>query len=184
MGLMSDELEPAAPVADTPEDHAKRRAAADDLVRLSEELGLYPEPPAADMRYEDEDPDAVARVLVRVEWANGKIREYEAEEPQDWHMNDPETDLAFRPMGMAVQAPGLRMPVPMKAAVPHLRLEFTAHPRHNMHIRTEATVAPSRRNAEARVEDERRTVRLGQEAITSGGDGEDDRGASFTEPGR
>lgn len=100
-------------------------------------------PPAADMRYEDEDPDAVARVFVRVEWKDGKIREYEALEPQAFMMNDPENEMPrLAPMRMAVQSGGSPV-VPMMAAVPELRLSFTAHPRHNMVIRTERTAEPA-----------------------------------------
>jgi hypothetical protein len=98
-------------------------------------------PPAADIRYEDEDPDAVDLVMVRVEYKNGRIREYGAKEPQAFTMNDPETDMSLRPMKMAVQVPGSPV-VPMMAAVPSLRLSFTANPRHNMVIRTEATASP------------------------------------------
>jgi hypothetical protein len=98
-------------------------------------------PPAADMRYEDEDPDAVARVFVRVEYKGGKIREYEAREPQDFRMNDPESEpmssMAFRTTGLSLPAGGGFSPV--RAAVSSLRLSFKAHPRWNLHIRTEAT---------------------------------------------
>lgn len=184
---------------DASEGAAERRAAADDLVKLSEELGLYPEhvPAAADMRYDGEDTATVTRVFVRVEWAGGKIREYEAVEPQDFTMNDPETDVSLVPMKMAVQGHGSPV-VPMMAAVPSLRLSFTAHPRHNMHIRAEVRVIRGgpgdspvqplpgellRRDAGAHVEDDHRTVRLGKDAITGGGDGEGDRGTASGEPG-
>lgn len=100
---------------------------------------VVPVPPAADMRYEDES--AVARVFVRVDYAGGRVREYEAEEPEGFEMNDPEHDFTVRPMRMAVQAPGSPV-MPMTAAVPALRLSFTASPRRSMHIRTERT-APS-----------------------------------------
>lgn len=101
-------------------------------------------PPAADMRYEDEDSDVVARVLVRIEYADGRIREYEAAEPQAFDMNDPADPAAMtlQPMRMAVQSGGSPV-VSMMAAVPSLRLSFRAHPRHNMHIRTERTAAPA-----------------------------------------
>lgn len=95
-------------------------------------------PPAADMRYDDEDADAVARVFVRVEWKGGRVREYETEEPQAFVMNDPEADVTLRPMRMAVQAPGSPV-VPMMAAASSLRLSFRANPRRNMVIRTERT---------------------------------------------
>lgn len=102
-------------------------------------------PPAAGMRYDDEDPDAVASVLVRVEYADGRIREYEAREPQAFEMNNPAdpAEMSLRPMKMAVQAAGSPV-VPMMAAVPALRLSFTANPRHNMRIRTERTAEPAR----------------------------------------
>lgn len=108
-------------------------------------------PPAADMRYEDEDANRVARVVVRVEWANGRIREYEAAEPEAFSMNDPETDLRMQPMRMSVQSGGSPV-VPMMAAVPELRLLFRANPKHNMHIRTERTAGPSGGNGLGRDE--------------------------------
>lgn len=97
-------------------------------------------PPAADMRYDDE-PGRVARVLVRVDWADGKIREYEALDPDDFQMNDPETDMSFGSMGMSAHGIGGGT-VRMMAAVPSLRLSFRANPRRNMHIRTERTAEP------------------------------------------
>ncbi len=99
-------------------------------------LEIAPAPPAADMRYRD---DTVARVLVRVEYADGRIREYEAREPQDFQMNDPESlssMVTSRSRGMLPAGGGF---VPLTRAVPSLRLSFTAHPRWNLHIRTEAT---------------------------------------------
>lgn len=99
------------------------------------------QPPAADMRYDDEDADEVALVMVRVEYKDGRVREYGAVEPQAFTMNNPETDMTLRPMRMAVQAPGSPV-VPMMAAVPSLRLSFRANPRHNMVIRTERTASP------------------------------------------
>lgn len=97
-------------------------------------------PPAADVRYEGEDADEVARVFVRVEWKGGKVREYEALEPQAFVMNDPENERPrLAPMRMAVQSGGSPV-VPMMAAVPELRLSFRANPRHNMHIRREQVV--------------------------------------------
>lgn len=97
--------------------------------------------PAAEMRYDD--PDVVKRVLVRVEYGDGKVREYEAREPQDFDMNDPESlaSMTVRKTGLPVGAGGGF--VPMSAAVPSLRLSFTANPRYNLHIRTERTAAPS-----------------------------------------
>ena len=32
----------------------------------------------------------MTRVFVRVEYADGRIREYQAKEPQDFRINDPE----------------------------------------------------------------------------------------------
>lgn len=101
------------------------------------------QPPAADIRYEDEDANRVARVFVRVEWASGKVREYEAEDPAEFRINDPERDLSLVPMRMSVQAPGSPV-VAMNAMVPRLSLSFTANPRRNMHIRTERTADRSR----------------------------------------
>jgi len=91
-------------------------------------------PPAADMRYESGHPDAVARVFVRVEYADGRIREYQAREPQGFQVSE----------GMSVRKTGLSFPAGggfgvLSAAVPSLRVSFTANPRHNLHIRTEAT---------------------------------------------
>jgi len=101
--------------------------------------------PVTDMRYEDEDPDAVARVLVRVEYADGRVREYEAKEPQDFQMNDPESmsSMVARTTRLSGGG-GFR---PLQAMVSSLRLSFAAHPRHNLHIRTERTAssAPGRR---------------------------------------
>jgi hypothetical protein len=95
-------------------------------------------PPAAEMRYEDADPDAVARVFVRVEYADGRIREYQAKEPRDFKINDPESMSS-----MVTGRTGLSFPAgggfsSLTRAVSSLRLSFTAHPRWNLHIRTEA----------------------------------------------
>ena len=94
-------------------------------------------PPAAETRYED-DSD-VARIFIRVEWASGKIREYQALEPEGFEMNQPESfsSMSFRDTGIRLGAGGLF--APLKSAVPSLRMSFRANPRHNMHIRTEAT---------------------------------------------
>lgn len=97
-------------------------------------------PSAAEMRYDDE-PGKVARVLVRVDYADGRIREYEALEPEGFDMNDPETDLTFAPMRMSMQSGGSPF-MPMTAALPSLRLKFRASPRHSMSIRTERTAEP------------------------------------------
>jgi len=114
---------------------------------MSEEAGeisgeVVQAPPVAEMRYDDE-PGAVARVLVRVDYADGRVREYEALEPEDWDMNDPEADVTFAPMRMSVQSGGSPL-MPMTAALPALRLKFRANPRHQMHIRTERTAEPWR----------------------------------------
>ena len=93
---------------------------------------IVPAPPAAEMRYEDDS--AVTRVFVRVEWAGGKIREYQAREPQDFEVKE---SMVMRESPFRVSAGGLF--TAMKQAVPALSLSFTAHPKWNMHIRTEAT---------------------------------------------
>jgi hypothetical protein len=96
-------------------------------------------PPAAEMRYESEDPDAVARVFIRVEYKGGRIREYQAKEPQAFKINDPES---MSSMVMSKSRGGLPAGggfVSLTRAVSSLRLSFTAHPRWNLHIRTEAT---------------------------------------------
>ena len=96
------------------------------------EGALVPAPKPADIRYEDETPsDAVTNVIIRVERADGSVKEYEAREPHNWSMNDPESFSAqvFRPTGLGIGATRLT------AGVPSLRLSFTAHPRYNLHIR-------------------------------------------------
>ncbi len=93
---------------------------------------IVPAPPAAEMRYED--PDAVTRVFIRVEYADGRIREYQAQEPQDFRLKD---GMTMRESPFRVSAGGLF--TPLKSALATLSLSFTAHPRWNMHIRTEAT---------------------------------------------
>lgn len=80
-------------------------------------------PPAADMRYDD---DTVTRVFVRVEYAGGRIREYQAQEPQDFEINNPES------------APSMVFGAG-RALTREVRLRFKPHPRWNLHIRTEAT---------------------------------------------
>ena len=90
--------------------------------------------PAADMRYEPDDPDAVTRVFIRVEYADGRIREYQAREPQDFKVTD---GMAARQSRAKFSAGGIF--VPLTNMVATLSLSFTAHPRRNIHIRTEAT---------------------------------------------
>jgi hypothetical protein len=87
---------------------------------------------AADMRYTDDS--AVARVFVRVEYADGRIREYQAKEPQDFQVSD---GMTMRQSRARFSAGGIF--TPLTNAVATLRLSFTAHPRWNIHIRTEAT---------------------------------------------
>lgn len=101
--------------------------------------------PIVEMRYEDENPDAVARVLVRVEYADGRIREYEAKEPQDFQMNDPESMSSMVARTTRLSLPGGGGFRPLQAMVPSLRLSFAAHPRHNLHIRTERTLSDDSR---------------------------------------
>ena len=95
-----------------------------ELVPISGEI--VKAPPTAEMRYEDEKPDAVARVFVRVEYADGRIREYQAREPQDFKINNPES------------APSMVFSGGM-SATREVRLSFKPSPRYNLHIRTEAT---------------------------------------------
>jgi hypothetical protein len=98
------------------------------MVRVSEPPEISGEvvkaPPAADMRYDDDS--AVARVFIRVEYADGRIREYQAREPRDFRVNNPESapSMAFS-RGMS--------------ATREVRLSFRPNPRWNLHIRTEAT---------------------------------------------
>jgi hypothetical protein len=108
-----------------------------ELVPISGEI--VGTPAAADMRYEPEDPDAVTRVFVRVEYADGRIREYQAKEPRDFRINDPDAMSS-----MVSGRTGLSFPAgggfsSLTRAVSSLRLSFTAHPRWNLHIRTERT---------------------------------------------
>ena len=103
-----------------------------ELVPISGEI--VKAPPAAEMRYEPEDPDAVTRVFVRVEYADGRIREYQAKEPQDFKVTD---GMTMRQSKARFSAGG--MFVPLTNMVATLSLRFTAHPRWNLHIRTEAT---------------------------------------------
>ena len=84
------------------------------------------------MRYTDDR--AVARVFIRVEYADGRIREYQAREPQDFQASE---SMSIREAGFKVSAGGLFMAP--SVAVPLFTMSFTANPRHNLHIRTEAT---------------------------------------------
>jgi hypothetical protein len=102
---------------------------SEELVPISGEVVKVP--PAAEMRYDD---DTVTRVFVRVEYADGRIREYQAKEPQDFQVTD---GMTMRQSKARFSAGGLF--VPLKNMVATLRLSFTAHPRHNIHVRTEAT---------------------------------------------
>jgi hypothetical protein len=95
-----------------------------ELVPISGEV--VKAPPAAEMRYDDENPDAVTRVFIRVEYADGRIREYQAREPQDFKINNPES------------APSMVFSGGM-SATREVRLSFKPSPRYNLHIRTEAT---------------------------------------------
>jgi hypothetical protein len=101
------------------------------------EGSVVPVPPVADIRYDDGP-----RALVRVDYADGKVREYEARDPQDFRITDPEdiSTIAFRRTGLSLGAgEGFGA---VTAGVPTLSVSFTAHPRHNMDIRTERTASP------------------------------------------
>jgi len=100
-----------------------------EIVKRGAEVAVTP--PVADMRYLD---DTVTRVFVRVEYADGRIREYQAKEPQDFQVRD---GMAMRQSRGRFSAGGIF--TPLTQAVATLSLSFTAHPRWNIHIRTEAT---------------------------------------------
>ena len=100
-----------------------------EIVKRGGEVAVPP--PAADMRYTD---DTVTRVFVRVEYADGRIREYQAQEPQDFRVSD---GMTMRQSRARFSAGGIF--TPLTNAVATLSLSFTAHPRRNIHIRTEAT---------------------------------------------
>lgn len=108
---------------------------------------VVPEP-AADIRYEDDEPDKVANVLVVVTYVDGRVKEYEARQPENFTMNDPESISAqvFRQTGLALgSGDGFRG---VTAGVPSLRLSFSAHPRYNLHIRNRRKdTQPSQRGA-------------------------------------
>ena len=93
-----------------------------EIVKRPAEVAAVP--PLADMRYDEED--RVTRVFVRVEYAGGRIREYQAKDPQDFKINNPEDapSMAFSRGGSATR---------------EVRLSFRPNPRWNLHIRTEAT---------------------------------------------
>jgi len=97
-------------------------AISGEIVKRGAEVAVTP--PPAGMRYTDDS--AVARVFVRVEYADGRIREYQAKEPQDFRINNPE----FAPS--MVFSRGM-------SATREVRLSFRPNPRWNLHIRTEAT---------------------------------------------
>ena len=69
-----------------------------------------------------------------MEYVDGRIREYQAKEPQDFRISD---GMTMRQSDAKFSAGGIF--VPLKQAVATLILSFAAHPRWNMHIRTEAT---------------------------------------------
>ena len=98
---------------------------------------IVPAPPAAEMRYDEEDP--VTRVFLRVERRSGKILECQARDPQDFKMNDPRSisSMVLRESKGRISAGGLFTPV--KRMLPSLDLSFVVHPKWGMHIRTEAT---------------------------------------------
>lgn len=97
-------------------------AISGEIVKAPAEVAVAP--PAADMRYTDDE--AVACVFVRVEYADGRIREYQAKEPQDFRINNPES------------APSMVFGAG-RALTREVRLSFRPSPRWNLHIRTEAT---------------------------------------------
>jgi hypothetical protein len=97
--------------------------------------------PAPGIRYEDEGADTVTRVLIRVERADGSVKEYEAREPADWKMTDPESISSMRIAGtMGVQPLGQPGFTQVRQAMPSMSLSFTANPRYNLHIRTRQIV--------------------------------------------
>jgi hypothetical protein len=131
-GLPGVRLALAAPAALRQLRHAL--AASCHHFPMSDEISgeIVPAPPAADMRYTDDT--AVTRVFIRVDYADGRIREYEAREPQDFKMGE---SMTAREASFAISAGGLfRAPAMVS---PALRLSFSAHPRWNLHVRTEAT---------------------------------------------
>jgi len=105
-------------------------AISGEIVKRGAEVATTPQP--AGMRYTDDS--AVVRVFVRVEYADGRIREYQAKEPQDFQVRD---GMSMRQSRGRYSAGGIF--TPLTQAVATLSLSFTAHPRWNIHIRTEAT---------------------------------------------
>jgi hypothetical protein len=103
-------------------DEPESVALSGEIVKRPAEVAVTP--PAADIRYTDDE--AVAFVFVRVEYADGRIREYQAKEPQDFRINNPE------------DAPSMAFGRGM-SATREVRLSFRPNPRWNLHIRTEAT---------------------------------------------
>lgn len=103
-------------------EHDEVTAISGEIVKRPAEVATAAQ--AADMRYEDDA--AVARVFVRVEYADGRIREYQAKEPQDFKINNPESAPSMAFGGG-------------RALTREVVLRFKPHPRWNLHIRTEAT---------------------------------------------
>lgn len=87
-----------------------------------------PASPLADIHYEEERE--VDRVLIRIEYSDGTTHEYEAREPQDWELAE---RMTTRRTGVSIGGGDTGF---VSHAVPALRLTFTAHPRHNLHIST------------------------------------------------
>lgn len=102
-------------------DEPETAALSGEIVKRPAEVATTPL--TAGMCYDD---DTVTRVFVRVEYADGRIREYQAKEPQDFKINNPESapSMAFGAGRMLTR---------------EVRLSFRPNPRWNLHIRTEAT---------------------------------------------
>lgn len=99
------------------------------------EGALVPAPQAAGVSWEDENAGEVVKVLVVVTRRDGSVKEYEAREPHDFQMNDPESLSAqvIRQTRLGIGGGGGFRG--LSAGVPSLRLSFTANPRYNLHIR-------------------------------------------------
>jgi hypothetical protein len=95
--------------------------------------------PAEQIRYEEEDPGKVTRVFVRVDYAGGRVREYEAREPQDFKISNPDDmpTMSFRQTRLSIGGPGGFRG--LTAGVPTLSVSFAANPRRGLDIRTERT---------------------------------------------